>query len=255
MGNLSVKNILYLILGLQLFLSILTVAVDVDYRLLKYFNRKEITTGPILPGDQKRVFEPRKSSPNIFPDDLKREVQIPEKMPPRLMFRLEESPKLGSFIFIHGTIEEGDFVRLEQYLESNVNYPKLVAFNSPGGSVYESLKIGRFLRSRDIETVMLPGMYCFSACPYMFGGGIERLVYDQSAIGMHQHYFDESIILPAFLAVKDIQYGQAITMEYLVDMGIEPTLLIFTLKTPPDEIYVLIEEELIETKLATKYID
>ena len=72
---------------------------------------------------------------------------------------------------------------------------------------------------------------------------------------MHQHYFDESVILPAFLAVEDIQYGQAITMEYLIDMGIDPSLLVFTLKTPPDEIYVLIKDELLKTKLATEYIE
>ena len=254
MGNLSIKKILYFILGFQICLSIVTVAVDVEYRWLRYFDRKEVRTGPVEPGDQRRIFEPRRTTPDIFPEDIKREIPLPDEMPPRLTFRVEELPGIGRFILVFGAIKNGDFARLKEYLESNTNLPKVAAFNSPGGSVYESLKIGRLLRSSGIDTLMLPGMYCFSACPYMFGGGKNRVAYNRSALGMHQKYFDKSIILPAFLAVEDIQYGQGVTMEYLIAMGINPTLMIFSLKTPPDEIYILVKEELLETNLATKFV-
>ena len=88
----------------------------------------------------------------------------------------------------------------------------------------------------------------------MFAAGTKRIVYENSALGMHQHYFDESVILPTFLAVENIQIGQGETMLYLVEMEVSPSLMIYSLNTPPDEIYVLIEEELLETKLATKFI-
>jgi len=119
----------------------------------------------------------------------------------------------------------------------------------------ESLELGRFIRTEKLDTIMLPGMYCFSASPYMFGGGVKRTAFAQSALGMHLHYYDESIVLPAFLAVEDIQIGQGLTMEYLIEMGIEPELMIYSLNTPPDEIYVLVKQELIDTKLATKFFN
>lgn len=255
MEKLSVKKILYFILGLQIVLSIITVAVDIEYRWLRYFDRTEVKTGPVEPGDQIRLYEPRRISPDIFPEDVKREVPLPEKMPPRLTFKVEKLPKIGEFILINGGIETGDFARLRGYFEANPNLPKLAAFNSPGGSVHEALAIGRLLRSEKIDTLMMPGMYCFSACPYMFASGVSRIAYNSSAVGMHRHYFNKSIILPAFLAVEDIQNGQGLTMEYLIEMGIDPSIMIYSLKTPRDEIYVLVGKELLDTQLATKFID
>ncbi|WP_268921075.1 hypothetical protein [Sedimentimonas flavescens] len=41
-------------------------------------------------------------------------------------------------------------------------------------------------------------------------------------------------------------------MRYLIEMGVDPGLMIHSLNTPPDDIYVLVEEQLLETKLATE---
>lgn len=254
MSTLNIKSILKLILGMQVFLFIVTVVLDLEYRWLRYFNESELRTGPVEPGDQRRLFEPRKIEPNVFPPETKRQVTLPEDMPKRLSFTVEQLPNLGRLILIYGNIEPGDFNRFVEYYKSLVKPPNIIAFSSPGGSVMEALELGRFIRTQNADTVMLPGMYCFSACPYMFGGGVKRTAYSQSAIGMHQHYYDESIVLPAFWAVEDIQVGQGLTMKFLIEMGVKPELMIYSLNTPPDEIYILVENELLETKLATNFI-
>ena len=63
-------------------------------------------------------------------------------------------------------------------------------------------------------------------------------------MGLHQHYFGENTLLPAYLAVEDIQRGQADVMRFLSDMGIDLLVMQHALSTPPDEIYILLPEEL-----------
>ena len=254
MAKLSISKVLYLILGIQILISILTVILDVEYRWLRYFDQTEIRYGPVKPGDQRRLFEPSKSNPEIFPDRIDREIKLPEEMPDRLMFDVVKLKNLGLTIIVYGSIEQGDFARFKDYYDALNKPPKNITFNSPGGSVYEALELGRFIRSKDMQSIMLPGNYCFSSCPYMFAAGNKRIAFENTALGMHQHYYDKSVILPAFMAVEDIQVGQGQTMLYLIEMDVSPSLMIYSLNTPPDEIYVLVKEELLATKLATKFL-
>ena len=61
-------------------------------------------------------------------------------------------------------------------------------------------------------------------------------------------------ILPAFLAVEGIQRGQAESLRFLDEMGIEAMILIHSLETPPEDMYLLVEEELTDYRLATAMI-
>ena len=44
-------------------------------------------------------------------------------------------------------------------------------------------------------------------------------------------------------------------MEHIIEMGVEPTLMLYSLNTPPEEMYALIEDELVETRIATRIIE
>jgi len=44
-------------------------------------------------------------------------------------------------------------------------------------------------------------------------------------------------------------------MQYLIEMGIDPSLMLYSLNTPLEQIYALIEEELVDTRIATQIID
>ncbi|UYV38568.1 hypothetical protein N4R57_05795 [Rhodobacteraceae bacterium D3-12] len=101
----------------------------------------------------------------------------------------------------------------------------------------------------------MEGGFCASACPYMLAGGSTRRVSRKGAVGLHQHYYEQPGYMPVMFAVENIQSGQGKTMEFLIDMGIDPALMVYSLKTPPEQIYVLVEGELLDTKIATEVVE
>jgi hypothetical protein len=214
--------------------------------------RDTLVTGPVSPGDQRRPYDPARGPGDILrlregapvPD-------LPDEFPPRLEITLEEDGDTGRLALLRGPVEPGDAARFEAFLAGLETPVAGVAVNSPGGVVAEALEIGRVIRAQGLATHVLPGAACFSSCPYIFAGGVTRDASRSGAIGLHQHYYDAPGYLPVFLAVEDIQQGQGRTMAYLLEMGIEPALMLHSLTTPPEAIYVLVEEELLSTRLAT----
>lgn len=210
------------------------------------------TEVPVTPGNQTRQFEPRRlprdepSGPG-FPSDA---------VVPR---RLEFTPtRIGAFddaVLITGTIADGDAERFDAWLTERATPPPAFALHSPGGAVHEALAIGRIMRAQGALVIVTAGASCFSACPYILAGGLERQVSKNAMVGVHQHYFGENTYLPAFLLVSGIQVGQGEVMTYLADMGIDPMIMAKALMTPPDDIYILIPEELERFKLSTELID
>ena len=55
--------------------------------------------------------------------------------------------------------------------------------------------------------------------------------------------------------MERVQLGQGQTLDYLIEMGIDPGLMRYSLNTPPTDIYLLVEQELLDTRLATEMID
>ncbi|MDZ7710804.1 MAG: hypothetical protein U5K36_12625 [Roseovarius sp.] len=191
-------------------------------------------TEPVGPGDQRRQFRPGRDRPATRP------ARDPGDMPPRLVLTAMNETTYR----LEGTIADGDSDRIIKLLEEARPRPERIVLQSPGGSVTDALSLGRHLRAEGIETRMLSGEYCFSACPYILAGGAARDIPDEALVGVHQHYFGESSILPASFAVEDIQAGQGEVMIYLDAMGIDPLVMHHALTTPPDEIYILVPAEL-----------
>lgn len=170
-------------------------------------------------------------------------------MPERLEFGRE-----GEAMTLLGQIAPGDAQRFTDYVEAQQAEgarPALLQIDSSGGSVADALAIGRQVRALGMETEVGEGSVCLSACPYILAGGTARSADPGAVIGVHQHYFGENTLLPAFLAVEDVQRGQGAVVEYLDEMGIDPMLMAPALKTPPDEIFVLDAEALQRYRLVT----
>ena len=55
-------------------------------------------------------------------------------------------------IFINGTISAGDYARFERIVRTSQKIPNSVSLRSPGGNVFEALKIGRVIRSLYLQT-------------------------------------------------------------------------------------------------------
>lgn len=220
----------------QLGIGALLVAADLSVGLPQLFNggtRAPSLTQPVAPGDQTRRYRP--SDVPTTPYD----GPAPRAMPKRLTFEI-----IDETLRLTGAIKGGDSERFATYLQENGDLPKTVSLHSPGGSVRDALAIGRMVRGRNFDTQIVADAVCFSACPYVFMGGVSREVAEDGALGVHQHYFEEDTILPAWLAVSDIQRGQAEVMVFLDEMGIDPMVMQHALATPPDAIYVLLPEQL-----------
>ncbi|SEK33286.1 hypothetical protein SAMN05444413_101344 [Roseivivax marinus] len=225
------------VLALQIVIGAALVIGDMEaggWRMPSFGPSAPGLTEPVRPGDQRRTFDPSRVSPTTRP------ARDPGDLPDRLTLTQED----GATWRLEGGIGEGDAERIAARLADVSPAAETLILQSPGGAVQEALRLGRHLRREGIATRMLAGEYCYSACPYLLAGGATREIADDASVGVHQHYFGENTLLPARFAVEDIQRGQAEVMSYLEEMGIDPLVMRHALETPPDEIYVLLPEEL-----------
>ncbi|MBP0481270.1 hypothetical protein [Sagittula salina] len=195
---------------------------------------------PVRPGDQRRTYAPDRDRPSVQP------ARDPGTLPDRLTLTRE-----GGQWRLEGTIAPQDAARVIPQLDRAEPPIDALVLQSPGGSVRDALEIGRHLRSRAVETTVLSGEICYSACPYLFAGGTTRNAEAGASLGVHQHSFGENVLLPAFTAIDDIQRGQAEVMSYLDDMGLDVRVMRHALATPAGDIYVLLPEELRLYKFVT----
>ncbi|WP_299611842.1 hypothetical protein [uncultured Tateyamaria sp.] len=191
-------------------------------------------TEPVRPGDQRRTFRPDRDRPTTQP------ARDPGELPNRLVLTQTD----GTTYRLEGGISDGDADRLAALIRQSDPRPDTLILQSPGGSVADALALGRIIRSEGIATQMLSGEFCYSACPYLLAAGTTRTIADAASVGVHQHYFGENTFLPAAFAVEDIQRGQAEVMTYLDEMGIDTLVMQHAMSTPPDQIYVLLPDEL-----------
>jgi hypothetical protein len=250
--GLTIGEGLRLVLIVQAVIAVFLIATDIGARWRFDLSLDgPAPTGPISPGDQVRRYDPTRPTPQFSTPGSSPAVDLPSNLPQRLEFTLQEHPEIGMLILMNGEIKVGDAERFEAYLADLADMPEVIALNSPGGIVEEALAVGRTIRARNLDTTILPGMACLSSCPYVLAGGVERRVSLSGAVGLHQHYYQTPGYMPVFLAVEDIQRNQGATMGYLIEMGIDPGVMIHGLTTPPNDIYVLVETELLESRLAT----
>ncbi|WP_375281225.1 hypothetical protein [Pseudooctadecabacter sp.] len=249
-----VRRMIYGVLGVQLILAVLLMGGDL-WRVIPQIGLPSTQPRfdtPVNPGDQTRRYRPADMPLSPARDgNPARPFTSTGDMPDRLAF-----DRNGVFLTLTGRIAPGDADRFEDYLLAEDTAgrapPETLRLNSPGGSVSDALTIGQRLRDEGMATVMEAGDICLSACPYVLSAGVTRTVDDDAQVGVHQHFFDTNTILPAFLAVEDIQRGQGQVMTYLIDMGVDPEVMQHALVTPPDEIYVLLPQQLIDYALVTE---
>lgn len=234
------------LLGGQIVLALLLVGIDLAPSLPGLVSPSEAPalTQPTRPGDQTRRFDPDRTTGPLPGAD--------GDMPRRLLVS-EETFDGRPGLLLRGAIAPGDGARIVADLRRQS--PGVVALDSPGGSVDDALTIGRMLRADGIDTLVEAGAICLSACPYVFAGGVARSAAENARIGVHQHRFGESTVLPAFLATEDIQRGQAEVLAHLDAMGVDLRIMGPALATPADEIYILTPEELRDWTVVTPIAD
>jgi len=146
-----------------------------------------------------------------------------------------------------GEIEEGDVERLSEFL-STVEIRKNVAIYlaSPGGSLYEGMRLGMFFKDNRIKTVVEGEQICASACALAFLGGRDnqgrpwRSSSTNSLLGFHAFASVDS-------SLQDENETQMVVSHVLaygreVDAPLE--LLILNFSTPSDKMYWLDQDEI-----------
>jgi hypothetical protein len=250
------KSGLRLILLLQLGLAGILILSDASSSFPAILRPPvELPTGPVSPGDQRREYRIDRPNPRLLTPARPSELPLPELFSDRLQFTEANVPGIGDVILVSGRIGVGDSERFTSFLEGMPARPQMVALHSPGGIVQEALKIGRRIRNEGLTSGVLSGAYCMSSCPYLLAGGLERTVSLNAIVGVHQHYYEQPKLLPVVFAVEQIQSAQGETMEFLIEMGVDPSLMVYSLKTPPEQIYALVKSELAETRIATNIIE
>ncbi|WHQ68613.1 hypothetical protein [Methylorubrum extorquens] len=148
------------------------------------------------------------------------------------------------------------------------NISLTVLLNSGGGNLVGGIKLGRAIRNLGLKTeigrtvpdldvggsaeTQAPGG-CYSACAYAFLGGVERVV-QAGEYGVHQFYSGAFFDAPAaksFSAI-DMSAQQVLTgalLAYVVEMGVDPRLVVEANKALPSEIFKPVDGQLKDWKV------
>ena len=157
----------------------------------------------------------------------------------------------GGVLAAEGSIEPGTAARFEAELEARGEYVKTVTLNSPGGALDDAILMAATLRKRGLSTEVADGALCASSCPLLFAGGVTRIAGPKSVIGVHQFYAAMASTTAPAQAMSDAQATTARISRHLTGMGVDATLWLHALVTPPQALYYLSPEELAKYRLVT----
>jgi hypothetical protein len=149
---------------------------------------------------------------------------------------------------------EGDFAlsdNLDEFAASvRLHNPTAVIFNSPGGNIFKAIEFGRLVRSLKLNTVQIRGLECSSACALAFLGGVSRNA-EPGSIGVHKSSFADTAGMSINEAVSAVQETTAQVVTYMVQMGVDPSLLELSLSYESDDMRYLSKSEMEHYKVVT----
>ncbi len=122
-----------------------------------------------------------------------------------------------------------------------------LVINSPGGSLYEARRLGRWLRENGIPVGV--SNLCTSACVDVLAGGVERYVTANVRLGIHQSK------VPAHLSSHEGgQLSVVSAALYLREMGIDDGIALAAAAVPNNKMYWISLGEALDTGLVTKVV-
>jgi hypothetical protein len=90
----------------------------------------------------------------------------------------------NSFVYIWGTIEEGDGKKFAELVANNVTV-KAVLLDSPGGSFEDGMVIAKLVHERKFYTSVRQDWVCMSMCAIIWVAGSDRYYGGKTKIGFH----------------------------------------------------------------------
>jgi peptidoglycan hydrolase-like protein with peptidoglycan-binding domain len=171
---------------------------------------------------------------NLPPPDELKKAEGTGGAPPRGAFSLpEDQPDL---IVLNADITDTTPADFDRALEARPG-ARVVALNSPGGSVDAALRMAREIRKRGLTTFVPRDMGCYSACAYIFFAGNDRQA--EGELGVHQISAEVADLVLAQTTLGDV-------LDALQEFGVHHQVISHMLRTPPDDMYVFTTAELAE---------
>jgi len=137
-------------------------------------------------------------------------------------------------IYLDGEIEQGTALDFRRALERRPD-TDIVYLASNGGFAKDALLIAHEIAVADIATAVPTGRACYSACAYVFFAGSMRIAFGE--VGVHQ-------FSGAGLDAANTQLALSILLDALSEFKVSQPIISAMLRTSPDDIHILNEEEL-----------
>lgn len=156
----------------------------------------------------------------------------------------------NSFIAISGSFLPTESLDQELSREVARRSVAFVTFNSPGGSPYAAMRLGRTIRQLGLNTTQIKAAECSSACTLAFLGGLNRFA-EAGSLGVHKASFVNPDAFGSQDAVSLIQAMTGDIIGYLIEMGVDPSLMQLALAYDADDMRYLSASEMAKFGVTT----
>jgi ATP-dependent protease ClpP protease subunit len=142
-------------------------------------------------------------------------------------FKINLDNEGNAIIFVNGDIEYGDDIKFKRM--ALMPDKGLVVFESRGGNLVAGLEIGRAIRLKGFDTIVLESGLCTSSCALAWLGGVNRYLGRTASVGFHA----------AFRPVGGQNYvasvGNARVGAYAKELGLSDRAIDYITIAQPDE--------------------
>lgn len=150
----------------------------------------------------------------------------------------------GRIIEVAGNLTAGTASRLAAVAAEAPNLTT-IAFDSPGGRMFEGQQIARLIQDRGLDTLV--ESHCASACTIALIAGRHRTAGPEAEVGFHQPTFPG-------LSEADREMMIADMRRLYREGGISGDFLERVLRVPPDDMWYPTHEELVAARVITTAI-
>ena len=166
----------------------------------------------------------------------------------------------SAHIHLDGEIRPGDAAKIEDFVNEMRYSQDLrihVSFHSPGGSLTEGLRIGRYLAelpvtvTTSVKRNMLSPGECASACVFAYLGGDYRYLTSGSKLGIHQFYVKEDADLTVSEGVIISQILASEIVDLIDRSRVKSEFFSLISKVHPEDIFWVPEETLRGLRVVT----
>jgi hypothetical protein len=111
-------------------------------------------------------------------------------------FRFKDNAFGSSNLELRGSIEPGDFQRLQEVVRrhpAQAYQSFALEIDSPGGDVLDAIRIAEF--ARDMFWAVVVKGPCASACFFVYAAAPMRSVGEEGSVGLHRPHFDRQLLV------------------------------------------------------------